>query len=389
MLCAGKNGEFLPTREETEELERALAAASKEVTDCQETLKSFTVTDMNLIEDNSNDDEITKQIADSILNETLSPGQLGGSMPDDLHHDNLSDITSTISANELKSFSQVLQKSDTLIGGDTMTYTTPQGQVQGQLLTAPMLQGVVIPQGHLQVAMNPLLTSGVTPVTVSGTHTAGVLNTLSAQLSTMPVQIQQAFQAQAVTTPGGQFDNNSVSAAQRIVQVSTNAQPSPGLQTTSSVLVNTINRPVWTNINSVQAAGGVDRIITPITFSNSFPTNAAATFPHTLPQGGASTAKFAAFSPQNFTSDPKQQDRIYQVKVSSSEATAGEALSLQQQQGMVLTSLNGQSASTSQMLAASSRPQTLDAALMASPQQQTQILAQQQQQKMASVHKDT
>ena len=53
-----------------------------------------------------NDDELTKQIADSLLNQNpLSPT---GSIGDDLGHDNLNDLASSLSANDLKNISQVL-----------------------------------------------------------------------------------------------------------------------------------------------------------------------------------------------------------------------------------------------------------------------------------------
>lgn len=61
-----------------------------------------------LIVESSAEDELTKQIADSILNQNMSPE---GSISDDMGPDNISALASSLSAHDLNSLSQVLNSS--------------------------------------------------------------------------------------------------------------------------------------------------------------------------------------------------------------------------------------------------------------------------------------
>ncbi len=93
----------MTTNEETEALERALAEATRDVNSLENSA-------LSLMNENSND-ELTKQIADSILNQDLgSPGSLHGEMSDDLGSDNLQDLAN-ISTADLKNISQSLSTS--------------------------------------------------------------------------------------------------------------------------------------------------------------------------------------------------------------------------------------------------------------------------------------
>ncbi|XP_064643696.1 INO80 complex subunit D-like [Lineus longissimus] len=101
-IFTGKNGEYnIPTHEETEELERALAAVSETVNRTKESLGK-----MGLIEEQSDDDELAKHIADTILNQHLHQDHLGTFGDDNLH-----DLANSISENDLKTMSQVLTSS--------------------------------------------------------------------------------------------------------------------------------------------------------------------------------------------------------------------------------------------------------------------------------------
>ena len=59
----------------------------------------------NLISDQGHEDDLTKEIADSILQQNLSPT---GSIVDDLGHDNISALASSLSVSDLRNISQVL-----------------------------------------------------------------------------------------------------------------------------------------------------------------------------------------------------------------------------------------------------------------------------------------
>ena len=115
----------------------------------------------HLINDNSNDheDEVTKQIAYSILNQNLSPT---GSIGDDINHDNLNALASSISANDLKQISQELTHSvlnsalDGVAGGSVLsdgcvtTSSSRHGVVGTPTLSFPPMPAMSQPTINLQ-----------------------------------------------------------------------------------------------------------------------------------------------------------------------------------------------------------------------------------------------
>ena len=105
MYCfAGKNGDFISTKDDDEVLQQLVAEASCSVASDDDDDKMTP----ELLNENNDDDELTKQIAYSILNQNLSPT---GSICDDINHDNLNALASSISASDLKQISQVLTPS--------------------------------------------------------------------------------------------------------------------------------------------------------------------------------------------------------------------------------------------------------------------------------------
>ena len=112
MLCcvAGKNGEFLPSREEAEALEQALAVASEDIYAASESIEQMSQDSAVTMAMLTDGDELTKQIADSLMRPHLSSPT--GSVEDDLGADNLNALARSISVSDLKSLSQSLTSSD-------------------------------------------------------------------------------------------------------------------------------------------------------------------------------------------------------------------------------------------------------------------------------------
>lgn len=107
----GKNGGYTSSKEVEEEFVRAFVEVTKTLNNRKETQLDAMSHDhdglVTLLHDSGHEDELTKQIADSLLNRNaLSPN---GSISDD--QDNLGDLTSSLTVHDLKSISQVMQSS--------------------------------------------------------------------------------------------------------------------------------------------------------------------------------------------------------------------------------------------------------------------------------------
>lgn len=93
-----------------EEFVRVLVEATKNLSESKDRLGQLSHEDHSLatfVPDGPNEDELTKQIADSLLNRTtLSPS---GSVSDD--QDNLNDLASSLTVHDLRSISQVMESS--------------------------------------------------------------------------------------------------------------------------------------------------------------------------------------------------------------------------------------------------------------------------------------
>ena len=124
LYLAGKNGDYAASKEADEALVRALAEVSKRFGDSKSFLDHTAShhLELELLPDAGNDDDITKQIADSLLNRnSISPS---GSLSDD----NLNDLASSLMVNDLKSISQALSPSvlNHSLGGD-LSMSTSEG----------------------------------------------------------------------------------------------------------------------------------------------------------------------------------------------------------------------------------------------------------------------
>lgn len=94
-----------------EEFVRVLVEATKNLSESKDRLEQMSHEEdhtlATLLPDGPNEDELTKQIADSLLNRTtLSPS---GSVSDD--QDNLNDLASSLTVHDLRSISQVMESS--------------------------------------------------------------------------------------------------------------------------------------------------------------------------------------------------------------------------------------------------------------------------------------
>ena len=137
-FVSGKNGEFLPSKEEAEELERALAEASQDVDSFKQSLKQLSQGGPMMMPENDNDDEIAKQIADQILQQNLSPSHLD----EDMNQDNLNDLASSISASDLNTFSQAFSSSSANMSTADLSH---QGTATQSVVAAPGVLGSVPP----------------------------------------------------------------------------------------------------------------------------------------------------------------------------------------------------------------------------------------------------
>ncbi len=123
----------------------------------------------SLIVEPPSEDDLTKQIADSILNQNLSPT---GSVSDDLGQDNINALASSLSANDLKSLSQVLNSSllNSAVSGDLNSMILPTSTSQQRLLMTPVVTQPTIcqPQTSFPAYSQSLQTTLVSGSTAYG-----------------------------------------------------------------------------------------------------------------------------------------------------------------------------------------------------------------------------
>lgn len=140
-LFTGKNGEFLPTKEETEELERALAAVDKDVKSLEKMSVdsndiSELATSMDLHDSLLNAESLTQDLDERTLSE-LTQGNIS--------MENLNVITNSLSTNDLNSISQVLSNIPT----ETLVPTSLPASIVDGGGAATILQGHHLPGVHL------------------------------------------------------------------------------------------------------------------------------------------------------------------------------------------------------------------------------------------------
>jgi hypothetical protein len=191
-------------------LERALAAVTETVNRTEESLGK-----MGLIDEQSDDDELSKHIENTILNQHLSQDQLGTFGEDNFH-----DLANSISEHDLKTMSQVLTNSalssalnvgpavDDKINSvspsmsvvtQSVALALDQTQVQGLLQghQVQTSQGQI--QGHLaqgQVVQIPGQLNTAYGIIMNGSYGA-------ATVQNYPTLIQTSYQAPASVPPGG------------------------------------------------------------------------------------------------------------------------------------------------------------------------------------------
>ncbi|KAJ8319726.1 hypothetical protein KUTeg_002725 [Tegillarca granosa] len=92
-LFSGKNGDFLPTKEEVEELERSLAAVNREVRCAQQSWETLSQVEKDLIEN----EEQLKEMAATLLSQSLHgngnmTGEMCNGLPDSVSADSVSAV---------------------------------------------------------------------------------------------------------------------------------------------------------------------------------------------------------------------------------------------------------------------------------------------------------
>ncbi|XP_076323206.1 LOW QUALITY PROTEIN: INO80 complex subunit D-like [Tachypleus tridentatus] len=176
LFAESKNGEYVPTREETEELERALAAVSKDVRMAKESLAKLSVTGRELNVLATSDD-----LRSGLLETDNLVGQVNENSFHHLTHaglHNLSVITSSLSS-DLTSLSEDLSS----MAQGRLSHSSPVSEghiLQNNLLNVPILpsdishstavNGYYLGQSHVQAdgfgLLSSVLDSG--PVSYSG-----------------------------------------------------------------------------------------------------------------------------------------------------------------------------------------------------------------------------
>uniref|UniRef100_T1JJY2 KANL2-like probable zinc-finger domain-containing protein n=1 Tax=Strigamia maritima TaxID=126957 RepID=T1JJY2_STRMM len=180
LFTESKNGDFLPTKEETEELERALAAVDKDV-------KSLEKLSADSNDDMSDLANSMQQIHDSLLQSDVD---LAPSI------DNLNVMTSSFSTNDLNSLSQVLSTitTDSMVPNPMPMDTILQSQLPGVQLLPELVQG----QLQLQVPVNAAQATNfvLSPQLLGATFTAA---------DAVPAQFPQTIATHTIplTTPDG------------------------------------------------------------------------------------------------------------------------------------------------------------------------------------------
>lgn len=153
----GKNGDFNPTSEEFEELERHLAAANMDVSNAQKTLETF---DLDL------DEEQLKQILFGSNTSTSNSGALGG-MINGEDQESINAIARSLSASE-----QLLPKTTTMsetnipfTGANMNSFSY--SQIPGQVVTPP---NKVVTQNSVMYSNNSQYSQFQTPPSYAASH---------------------------------------------------------------------------------------------------------------------------------------------------------------------------------------------------------------------------
>ncbi|XP_036359431.1 INO80 complex subunit D isoform X2 [Octopus sinensis] len=149
-IFSGRNGEYDPTKEESEDLERALAAAYKDIRDAKEKLDKLSrVGDQSSQLMDVNDEEWTKHIADSLLNSvqpntvpvTATTLTTGNGLASELMKDNLNVLDSSdLTANSLPMSGQVINQpvgSITTATSNGGTSVLPYGWINFNMASVP------------------------------------------------------------------------------------------------------------------------------------------------------------------------------------------------------------------------------------------------------------
>ncbi|XP_067123561.1 INO80 complex subunit D-like [Centruroides vittatus] len=147
LFSEARNGEYIPSKEETEELERALAAVSKDVHLAKESLAKLSATGQDI-------DELAGTI--DIHGGLLSADNLAGAIDENAFHElaqgpmeGLGVISNSLSTSDLNSLSQALSSitSDNL-AQSTLTTSVTEGHLHNPLASVPVLTSEV---AHTQV----------------------------------------------------------------------------------------------------------------------------------------------------------------------------------------------------------------------------------------------
>lgn len=185
LFSEARNGEYIPSKEETEELERALAAVSKDVHLAKESLAKLSASGQDI-------DELASTI--DIHSGLLSAENLAGAIDENAFQElaqgpmeGLGVISNSLSTSDLNSLSQALSSitSDNL-AQSTLTTTVTEGHLHNPLATVPVLTSEV---AHTQVlngltgihTISPDSNFGLGTQFIEGT--ASTLNPVSTQNS--------------------------------------------------------------------------------------------------------------------------------------------------------------------------------------------------------------
>lgn len=211
LFTESKNGEFLPTKEETEELERALAAVDKDV----KSLEKLSVENNDINELASSMDIHNSLLNSENLAHAMDDSTLSELTQGNINMDNLNVITSSLTTNDLNSISQVLSNitTDTLVPNSLPANLVDGAILQNHLSGVHLLPELVQGQLQLQVpvgatqATNFVLSPQLLGATFStdGTTSAGnfsngsTIPTIAA--GTFPQTLTQTIPL--ATTPDG------------------------------------------------------------------------------------------------------------------------------------------------------------------------------------------
>ena len=307
----------------------ALAEVSQDVDCFNQSLQKLSQSSMLNMTENDNDDDIAKQIADQILHQNLSPSHLD----EDLNQDNITDLACTISASDLKTFSQALSSTsmNPSLSNDLASHphlppnsmaqmnthhqshlqtlqiirghapVQNPGVVQGQtgqgqmpVIQAQFTQGH-LPQGQLHIQMPGLTALGTTfTISPQGTLIPTVSNSQPRQL----IAEHPALQNTTAFSPGdlatlatpARFNNGTTSLSPNITLTPTlNSQLSGQHVPTSTSATTQVQWPPSQGLAGGEQGHGHNTV--PISFQNRFPIMQ----PHGAP--GFTTANLATLTP--------------------------------------------------------------------------------------------